>query len=424
MSHTALILREYESARIGSSWNAMEGVVSRKDVALIDLHQRETGRNLFTLGYRSIKATNWVGVLGIGNHCIEVVPKIDEPSELAARENLLHMVQRGGLVPLATADIARLANTNKPLLTAYMELYVDHLAREWRKGQIRRYVVSEENRSCLKGKLLLSAHFKRNILHKERFYTATDEFTPDNEVSQLLKAALMACYEQRHSTPVSQKAKMLLPDFEEVQDVPVSSINLDGVRVDRRISRFEPLLNMARFILEHVSPSPANAGSAVYSLMFDMNDVFEHFIAAEMKTALRSENVRVRYQVKGKSLVRKNGRKKFALKPDIGVFRKRENVCLVDTKWKRLDMTRTHNNVSQADIYQMYAYGKEYDSPRVVLLYPKHKSVPDNVSMYEHVGEEPAKRIEIKTIDVSSPFSRREVRSALRSRLSSIALGG
>ena len=39
---------------------------------------------------------------------------------------------------------------------------------------------------------------------------------------------------------------------------------------------------------------------------------------------------------------------------------------MIDTKWKRLDMSRPHENVSQSDVYQMYAYGKEYDLPKVI----------------------------------------------------------
>ena len=104
MIRGALTLREYEDAQIGLAWNAPAKTVSRREVALIDLHQRQTGRKLFNLGYRSIKATNWVGVIGLGSRCIEVIPKIDEPSELKARENLLHMIARAGLVPPRACD--------------------------------------------------------------------------------------------------------------------------------------------------------------------------------------------------------------------------------------------------------------------------------------------------------------------------------
>ena len=414
----AIILREFENAQIGAAWNTSAKTVSRREVALIELHQRQTGKKLFELGYRSIRATNWVGAIGLGDRCIEVIPKIDEPSELKARENLLYMIARAGLVPISNADIARLANTNKPLLAAYMELYADHLRGEWRRGPIRRYVPREENRSCLKGKLLFPTHLRMNLLHQERFFTASDDFTSDNVISQILKAALRRCLEQPFSSRLAQKAKSLLPDFEDVSDVEPNVQDLRHARVDRCISRFEPLLNMAKLILSAVSPAPAKSGQSVYSLMFDMNDVFERFIAAEVRVALRGRPFRVTYQVRGRSLLRRDGRRQFALRPDIGVFLGKENLCLIDTKWKRLDPNRSHHDVSQSDMYQMYAYGKEYDSPRVILLYPQHGDLPGAVADYQHPEDEPVKRIQIRTIDVSTPLicgdAQRRLRETLR----------
>jgi len=179
---------------------------------------------------------------------------------------------------------------------------------------------------------------------------------------------------------------------------------------------------MAKFILRDVSPSPAESGHAIYSLMFDMNEIFERFIATELKAALRAEPVRVKYQVRGRSLLERNGRRQFALRPDIGVYQGKDNLCMVDTKWKRLERNRPHHNVSQSDIYQMYAYGKEYDSPRIILLYPKHTGFPDRVADYQHVEDEPAKQIQVRTIDVSVPLSRKDIRCRLQKTLRNMVI--
>lgn len=332
------------------------------------------------------------------------------------------MIARAGFVPLTAADIARLANTNKPLLIAYMELYVDHLCREWRKGQIKRYVLQEENRTCLKGKLIMPAHLRENLLNLQRFYTASDEFTCDNLISQLLKKALRICQEQVFSSRVAQKAKSLLADFEDVSDIDANDDLMKQVQVDRCISRFEQLVNMAKFIIRDISPSPAAPGHSVYSLMYDMNEVFERFIAAEIKAALRGESCRVKYQVRGKSLLMRDNRKQFALRPDIGVFSAGKSLCIVDTKWKRLDSNRSRFNVSQSDMYQMYAYGKEYKCPKVILLYPEHSGLPHAVSDYEHLEDAPAKRILVRTVNVSEPLTRREVTAHLRKTLREMVL--
>lgn len=48
-----------------------------------------------------------------------------------------------------------------------------------------------------------------------------------------------------------------------------------------------------------------------------------------------------------------------------------ERTVILDTKWKSLvDNERVNYGISQADMYQMYAYSKKYNTPEIWLLYP------------------------------------------------------
>jgi hypothetical protein len=63
--------------------------------------------------------------------------------------------------------------------------------------------------------------------------------------------------------------------------------------------------------------------------------------------------------------------KQFALRPDI-VINVNGRIIILDTKWKLLDNIPKYNyGISQADMYQMYAYAKKYNTEEVLLLYPK-----------------------------------------------------
>lgn len=63
-------------------------------------------------------------------------------------------------------------------------------------------------------------------------------------------------------------------------------------------------------------------------------------------------------------------RRQFALRPDI-VMKRGERTVILDTKWKSLvDNERVNYGISQADMYQMYAYSKKYNTPEIWLLYP------------------------------------------------------
>jgi 5-methylcytosine-specific restriction enzyme subunit McrC len=54
-------------------------------------------------------------------------------------------------------------------------------------------------------------------------------------------------------------------------------------------------------------------------------------------------------------------------------------VQVIDTKWKRIAsrIDDEKQGVSQADVYQMMAYGRLYGCPRLTLLYPHHHGLPE-----------------------------------------------
>ncbi len=409
MQNNTLTIREYEKLTIGEKWDPASKTISAIDAAHIARHQSENGREIIRLGYRSAQATNWVGTLGIGRKCIEIVPKIDDPESPGlnrARENLLYMISRAGYVPLTPADIVRIADPNRPLINAFLDLYIENLSREWRRGSIKLYVTEEENRIFLRGKLLFAEQLRHNSIHQERFFTVCDEFTVDNHISRLLKAALKVCATQILSEATARKARGLLADFDDVSSVHIPAENLDQFQVDRQHSRFEPLIVLAKLILKSASPETGGDAEPVYSLVFDMNEVFERFVAAEMQSALAGRRLAVVPQMGGRSLLQKKGRGKFQLRPDIGIIDRDKVACLLDTKWKKLDQNKTHKGVSQADMYQMYAYGKEYDSPLVVLIYPRTLSTEGDVDTYSHhtVFDDRSRQIAVRTVDVSQPM--------------------
>ena len=59
------------------------------------------------------------------------------------------------------------------------------------------------------------------------------------------------------------------------------------------------------------------------------------------------------------------------MRPDIVVKRKTDKaIFILDTKWKVLSDMKSNYGISQADMYQMYAYQKKYNAQNIALLYP------------------------------------------------------
>ena len=69
------------------------------------------------------------------------------------------------------------------------------------------------------------------------------------------------------------------------------------------------------------------------------------------------------------------------MKPDI-TLSSSDKRFILDTKWKRINLQTNDvkRGISQADMYQLYSYGKKYDCEKVALIYPS----TDNFKFKEH----------------------------------------
>ena len=113
------------------------------------------------------------------------------------------------------------------------------------------------------------------------------------------------------------------------------------------------------------------------TLLFPMNTLFEAYVAALLKRALRHVDVTVHAQGGLLSCLVEEGenpRPRFQTKPDLMIKRGKQALAVIDTKWKRIGSNPEDkkHGVSQSDVYQMMAYGRIYQCCELVLLYPHH----------------------------------------------------
>ncbi len=136
-----------------------------------------------------------------------------------------------------------------------------------------------------------------------------------------------------------------------------------------------------------------------------MNDLFEAYTAALVARLLRGTALSVKAQ--GGRLFclteEVGGRSSFQTKPDLLINRGDETFKVIDTKWKRLSprVDDEKQNVSQADIYQMMAYGSLYYCRELVLLYPHYAGLNGTNFPRTFYVNNTADRLTIATIDIA-----------------------
>ena len=128
------------------------------------------------------------------------------------------------------------------------------------------------------------------------------------------------------------------------------------------------------------------------ALLFPMETVYESYVAQKMKKVFVPDGWRVSCQDKGCYLF-EEPRKQFALRPDI-VLSHGDRTVILDTKWKRLiDNERANYGISQADMYQMYAYSKRYETQEIWLLYPVNEEMRNHSDIRFDSGDGTTVRI-------------------------------
>lgn len=121
------------------------------------------------------------------------------------------------------------------------------------------------------------------------------------------------------------------------------------------------------------------------ALLFPMEKVYESFVAQNMVMILGESGWDVSTQDRKYYLFEEDDRYIFALRPDIVATRPDGHKIIMDKKWKRLNSNPEANyGISQADMYQMFAYAKKYNTSDIWLLYPVTEEMKNSKDIVFH----------------------------------------
>ncbi|EAJ6150731.1 restriction endonuclease [Campylobacter lari] len=265
--------------------------------------------------------------------------------------------------PFKKSQISSLQIAKMPLFEVFITMFLDEFDSVYKKGLMRSYVSSEENRTFLKGKLLFNEHIKSNLIHKERFFTSSDEFVLDIAPNRLIKSTLNFL---KSKTSLNKfkiiKAMQMLDEVEFSKNYEKDF----SFKISRHFDYYENILSWCKIFLQNKTFTLYKGKNEAFALLFPMEKLFENYVAYMFKLANPNENIKT--QSSGKYLISKNDEKCFMLKPDLYI----ENKMILDTKWKIPDDSEDEkkHGISQSDLYQMFAYANKYEIKEIYLIYP------------------------------------------------------
>jgi 5-methylcytosine-specific restriction enzyme subunit McrC len=283
---------------------------------------------------------------------------------------------------------ADLQTERMPLLEVFIRHFLDAVRTLVKRGLRSDYVTQEDNLPALRGKLLVAHHIRHNGIRRERFFTRHDEFSQNRAENRLIHTALRKVLGWCRAQENQRTARELCFVF---ADVPLSTnirLDMQHIRPDRGMAYYETALEWASLILHGQSPIASTGSQHAPSLLFPMDAVFEAYVQKHLARQL-CDGFILKPQASTQHLVEHDEESWFRMKPDLLVKNKQKTHLVLDTKWKLLDANKNNARdkyqLSQADFYQMYAYGQHYLGGHgdIVLIYPKTDDFFEPLPVFE-----------------------------------------
>lgn len=334
-----------------------------------------------------ITAKNYVGVISMDDGTtIEILPKIySSEAEDADRikKLLVEMLKTLRNSPFKSLQTTNVDIEKMSIFEVFIRMFIDETFFIVKRGLKCNYETVQSNQSVFKGKLKFSEQIRYNYVHRERSYVEYDEFNINRVENKLLKSTLLYLYRHSVSSKNKNDIKTLLNYFIEVEE----SIDYGGdfakIVSERNTKDYATALLWSKVFLMGKSFTSFSGSEVAFSLLFPMETLFESYIATQMKRLLKGTDCTLSVQDRKYHLFDEPG-KRFLMKPDI-VVRKTiaKQIFIMDTKWKVLSDAKANYGISQADMYQMYAYQKKYNSENVTLIYPMTDKVENKDISYQ-----------------------------------------
>lgn len=354
-----------------------EGTLHLTDKTIELLDSLNSKRPFLEIGRDSIKPLNYVGVVRANGFTVQILPKLfawescREQRAMAAT-NLLKMLSHTENVPITEVDPAGLDLRKMNLFEVFIHLFAKSLLNTIKNSLKREYTRNSDELRVIRGRIDFRRHTNPARMHiiPCRYH----ELSVDNLLNRTLK---YTCYLMSRTVSDFTTIRLLRSIVDLLDPVtltPVSAAEIDRIAFSRLNRIFEPHIRMCRIFLSNSSLTLQASKVEFFSLLIPMERLFEEFISAVLArdpACFFGRDVPVRSQaVVGRLAREANGTELFNLRPDIVIGAPRIE-AIIDTKYKQLDPGDRRAGVSQADLYQIYAYAAKTGAMRCMLLYPE-----------------------------------------------------
>ena len=324
-----------------------------------------------------LKVRNYVGVIRTPSGLqIEILPKLSKASTdiASTRALLIKMLRSLRNSPFKQIQTASLDVHEMPLFELLIRAFLDEVLLITKRGVARAYKEVRGEQQFVRGKLLVFEKILKSSVNRATVLCEYDEFSVNRSVNRVVKSALSTVSKCSTDFQNLRLCKQLQHVFAEVPASKNWRSDFSKVRLDRYARHYSDAMVLCELILKSMNPLTQQGSKGLFALLYPMERVFENYVASKLKRQF--PDFYLRTQDTSHHMINAIGdstHRAFNLQPDL-VLSNKDCMYVADTKWKLIDDSAQQSNISQSDIYQLFAYGEKYVQDgmgAVILIYPK-----------------------------------------------------
>lgn len=305
---------------------------------------------------------------------IEVLPKVfPHQTPEQQRTTLIEMLDTAGDVEGLLTQQASLDTRSHRLLDVFIRHFLKLLEAQLQQGLLRDYQDVEDNLNQVRGRIDLIRQQRENLFKPQRIACRFNELVVDTPVNRLLHSALLCMMSLATSPVLRQRINSMRMRFSGVGVIHKGEQLPRAEDLNRMQRRYAKVVELARLLIQGHYLDARAGQQSVYSLLFDMNQLFEHFVATKLRPFARRSGLRLMEQGPRRYLGSEStGQQRLQMRPDITLLDNMKSpVSILDAKWKLLESNNPLASLAPADMYQLSTYASAYRCEHVVLLYPE-----------------------------------------------------
>lgn len=317
-------------------------------------------------GRPALQIQNYSGVLEVDRDLLlEILPKVGRIyDQRKSRLVLINMLKRLSNSPFSLAGRAHLKTCSMALIDVLIKDFLYEVKKLITKGIKSDYTTITENKNVLRGKLVFALNVRHNIVNRHKFFCSFDEFVPNCPENRIIRSSLEKALRLTRSERNVMLCRELLSFFQEIPPSTNFINDFSLCKTDRNSLHYKKAMSWCEIVLLNKSIVPQPGAFNTFSMIFPMEKVFEDYVGYLLRHTRNIYDIHIQrsqhYLIEEPKL--------FRLRPDFTFKINGEN-RVGDAKWKIIeDPTK---DVSQSDLYQLFAYGEKYGADQLYMFYPK-----------------------------------------------------